>query len=460
MMRRRNWDLLLVIFSITLISVSCQKNVKDEDSTSNIEETINYEIITGENTTVGLSFVNDMIALDFNKIKNSYNFIKEMKEAVDNGSLKLSIASSLKMLGDVKEIKKAYEQKSGVYQIVKVPIEFQNNNTNINVVFTEDGEIAGVNFSDYQEELSVLMPDNIIESDITVKNGEFNLAGTLTMPKEGDKFPLVVLIQGSGPSDRDETILGNKPFRDIAWGLAKRGVASIRYDKRTFAYKEQCIADKSMTVYDETVSDAVAASRMAKEIDRVDPLNIYILGHSLGGNQIPSIAKETLDNGIKGYIIMAGNVSPLSDLILYQTEYIANADNNISVEEKKQIEQLKTEMEKLKSIDNLSDEDVVLGAYKAYWKNILEYNPIEVAKDIKSPILVLQGERDYQVTVDEFNLWKNEFKDKDNWTFITYQKLNHLMMAGEGNSTPAEYSKSSVVDSKVMEDISQFIKNN
>ena len=99
------------------------------------------------------------------------------------------------------------------------------------------------------------------ERDITVGADGFKLPGTLTLPVGKKKAPVVILVHGSGPQDRDETVGPNKPFRDLAWGLAERGIATVRYDKRTKVYGAAFIPEGQNANYDtESVDDAVATS--------------------------------------------------------------------------------------------------------------------------------------------------------------------------------------------------------
>lgn len=109
------------------------------------------------------------------------------------------------------------------------------------------------------------------ERDITVGADDFKLPGTLTLPVGKKKAPVVILVHGSGPQDRDETVGPNKPFRDLAWGLAERGIATVRYDKRTKVYGAACVPEGRNIDYDtESVDDAVAIIAWAKELPEVD----------------------------------------------------------------------------------------------------------------------------------------------------------------------------------------------
>src|SRR5262249_29401225 len=133
-------------------------------------------------------------------------------------------------------------------------------------------------------------PASYTETEFTVGSGDWPLPGTLEMPVGAGPFPALVLVQGSGPNDRDETLFGNKPFKDLALGLASRGVAVLRYDKRTKVYQAKLAGVPGLTVTEEVVEDALAAVKTLRAQPRIDPARVFVLGHSLGGMLIPRIA--------------------------------------------------------------------------------------------------------------------------------------------------------------------------
>jgi len=154
---------------------------------------------------------------------------------------------------------------------------------------------------------------------------------------------------------------------------------------------------------------------------------------------------------------MAGNISPLEDLMVEQIEYLANLDGSISEEERQYIEEIEKEVEKIKNINKVEDGEMILNANKEYWQYYKDYDVKALAKEISVPTLVLQGERDYQVNMEEFNMWKETVGDWDNFKFISYPKLNHLMMPGEGTPNSDEYMIKNKVSEDVVSDIYNFI---
>jgi fermentation-respiration switch protein FrsA (DUF1100 family) len=266
----------------------------------------------------------------------------------------------------------------------------------------------------------------------------------------------VVLVHGSGPNDRDETIAGNKPFRDLALGLASQGIAVLRYDKRTLVYGQKMAAMSDLTVQDETISDALAAVALLRETDKIDPARIVVLGHSLGANLAPRIGQQ--DPSIAGLILMAGNARPLELLVLQQSEYLAGLDGTITPEEHTQLDAVRAQVIATEHAAPGDDPTMLLFSIPpAYWIDLNAYDPVATAQQVTLPMLFLQGERDYQVTLADFVLWQVGLGGRDDVTFTLYPTLNHLFMAGEGMPSPEEYQTQGHVSADVIRDIASWV---
>ena len=287
---------------------------------------------------------------------------------------------------------------------------------------------------------------------------------TLTMPVGQGPFPAVVLVHGSGPQDRDETIGPNKPFRDLAWGLATYGIAVLRYEKRTRVYGQKLQQDKklltSFTVYEETVDDAISAVALLSQTPGIRPDRIFVLGHSQGGMMIPRVAQK--DKQAAGFIIMAGLTRPLEDAILKQNRYLLSISGLSGEEVKKRLEELENKVAKIKSLTgaDANSAEVILGVAPAYWLDLRGYNPVEEARKIDKPLLIIQGKRDYQVTEEDFEAWKKGLKGKAKVTFKLYPDCNHFFLEGKGLITPDEYLyRAGNVSEEVVKDIAGWIKS-
>lgn len=287
------------------------------------------------------------------------------------------------------------------------------------------------------------------EVDVTVGSGAFALGGTLTLPKGDAPVPVVVLVHGSGPNDRDETIGANRPFRDLAWGLATRGIGVLRYDKRTYAHRGKLGAD--VTVEQEVVDDALAALALARAHRRAAPDRVYLLGHSLGATLAPEIARR--DAALAGVVLLAASARPPADVVLEQIAYL----RALAPESAAAYEAVVPRLEQVRA-GAAPPDAIVLGAPARYWYDLAARSPTEEARALTVPILALQGGRDYQVTDADFDLWRRALAGRRGATLELYPELNHLFMAGAGRATPAEYTgRSGHVAPRVIDDVARFI---
>lgn len=300
------------------------------------------------------------------------------------------------------------------------------------------------------------------EAEVTLGSGVWALPGTLSMPEGAGPFPAVVLVHGSGPQDRDESLGPNKPFRDIAWGLASQRIAVLRYEKRTRAYAGQITPEivARMTVQEEVVDDALSAVQLLRQTPGINPDSIYVLGHSLGATLAPRIGRQ--DPSLAGLIVMAGMTRPMEDTILDQYTYLYGLSGSMTDAQKAELDKLRVQIARAKDPD-LSDrvpaQDLPLGIHPAYWLALRDYHPAEVAKSLPMRIFVLQAGRDYQVTVaDDFPAWQNALRNKPGAALKLYPDLFHLFMPGEGPSTPKEYLVEGHVSAQVIQDIASWVK--
>ncbi|MCK5764300.1 MAG: prolyl oligopeptidase family serine peptidase, partial [Clostridiales bacterium] len=237
------------------------------------------------------------------------------------------------------------------------------------------------------------------------------------------------------------------------------GIAVLRYDKRTFTYTKE-IDIEHFTPYEETVEDAVLAYEYLSNNSYVGSENIYIIGHSFGGYLMPKIAKLTPNAA--GYILISAPVTPIEDLIVTQFEYIFNLDNVVSEEEQSLLTTYKIYQENIHNVnlESTLQHTELMGISKDYWLYLQSYTPQTEAKNINKPLLILNGERDYQVPITEFNNWKVSLENNDNVTFISYPGLNHLLYLGEGTPSPDEYYTPGHVSKDLLLDVVEWIYNN
>ena len=304
-------------------------------------------------------------------------------------------------------------------------------------------------------------PDSFTEQQITLGTAPWALPGTLTLPKGAGPFAAVVLVHGSGPENQDEGYGPNKVFKDIAWGLASRGIAVLRYEKRTHRYGKEMVTGKiPITVKEETIDDAIAGVALLASTPHIDAKHIYLAGHSLGGYLAPRIAAA--DSQIAGLILLAGSTRPLEDMVIEQiADEYAQAGRSSSPEAQEAIGKAQADK---KAIEDPNLKPGVMlrlaGAQipSEYFLDLRNYDSVKVAATLKIPMLILQGERDYQVTMTDFNNWKRGLGENSNAVFKTYPALNHLFLAGSGPSTPQEYDIPGHVEADVIADIATWVQ--
>lgn len=381
------------------------------------------------------------------------NATPEMKKALPEEKLR-EAASRFSGFGAVREILAPEVTPSAGTTGVIVPVIFEKFAVNVAVTLNNAGELAGLFFQPRTASAAKWTPpayvkhDSFREAEVTVGGGEWQLPGTLLVPAGKGPFPGLVLVHGSGPNDRDESVGGVKVFRDIAEGLASRGVAVLRYEKRTRQYAANFAALKDATVKEETVDDALAAAALLRTRPEVDAARVFVLGHSLGGYLAPRIGRR--DPKLAGVIIMAGNTRPLEELIVEQTAYISSLQKNPAAQ--KQIDEIQQTAEQIR---NVKAGDTIMGVSAAYWLDLKGYRPAEEARNLTMPLLVLQGGRDYQVTMADFAGWKRALEGKA--TLKSYPALNHLFVEGEGKSRPDEYGKPAHVSELLIDDVAKWI---
>ncbi len=372
-------------------------------------------------------------------------------------------------LGSFKRQTEARRDVLGQYDIVLITCEFEKVTLDARVVFDKSKKIAGFQFVPSLPPAKYEPPayadtSAFEEKEVSVGPGEWQLPGTLTLPKGRGPFPAVVLVHGSGPNDQDETLGPNKPFKDLAWGLATKGIAVLRYEKRTRVYGPRLVADPKLattfTVREETIIDALEAVKVLRANAAIDQKRIFVLGHSLGGMLIPRIALEGENLDLAGFIIMAGLTRPFEETYLQQVTYLSGLDGDLSEEEKKQLEEIRAQVSRIKALQesDRSSGEKLLNAPPSYWLDLRGYSPPEVATRIKKPMLILQGSRDYQVTTEDFENWKKALTGRSDVEFRLYPRLNHLFFEGQGLPTPSEYLQvHGSVAAEVIADIASFI---
>ena len=350
--------------------------------------------------------------------------------------------------GAVQNIGTATVRPLGVTNVVYIPVKFANQDVLFGISINQQGQIGLFQITpDPWKHPPYSKPDSFKEREVTIGT-QWKLSGTLTVPNGAGPFLGVVLVHDSGAGDRDETIGAVKVFKDLAEGLASRGIVVLRYEKRTRTYPAVSQM-KEYTAEAETIDDAVAAAAMLRTQPEVKPGRVFELGFGFGGYLLPRIAEA--DGKLAGMAIVNGNARPLEDLTLDEAQYEGITGPQLVV--------IQEEAAKIKKLTQADEDSVpLLGMLGPYLLDLKGYDPTGQSKLTGIPMLILQGERSFPVNMKDFAAWKAGLQGLKNVTMKSYPALDHVLVAGTGKSVPADYRKPGQhVAPEVIDDLAKWL---
>lgn len=304
----------------------------------------------------------------------------------------------------------------------------------------------------------------IEEKIILGKNTRYPLKGMLTLPEGEGPFPAAVLVHGSGSSNMDEKVGKLTPFKDLALGLAQRGVATVRYDKRSYTHGLKMVLDKKhpVTVWEETIEDALLAARLLRSDPRIDPDRVFLMGHSMGAMLAPRIDCEGGD--FRGLILLAGSPRRLEEIMLEQmAEAMAGMTGFTQKIAGKQRETFAT---LFAGLYDLSDGEakrkkVGGGTTLYYFKEMGQPTVAQWLEKTSKPMLVMQGEKDFQAKAAvDFAMYKELLSDRENVIFRLYPGLNHTFVSARFDSiadAKKEFTPERHIGPEVLDDIARWL---
>ncbi|WP_368866078.1 alpha/beta hydrolase [Stenotrophomonas maltophilia] len=360
-------------------------------------------------------------------------------------------------LGELQQRGQARSSEQQGLHLVEVPLQFTGGAVIAQVAVDAQDKVAGLLLRPAPAAKAPPPPADATysEVDFSVPQTRGALPGTLALPKGKGLFPAVVLVHGSGPQDRDETIGGNRPFLDIARGLAAHGIAVLRYDKRTLA-RPQDFQSGTFTVDDESTDDAVAALEAVASDPRIDGRRVFVLGHSQGGMLAPRIASRW--PRARGAILWAAPARTLLDLLPEQNRYLLSLDGDISAAGQALLDKLDSQIAAARGSTPVPASELPLGVPQSFWKSIEAVDARADAQRLRAPLLMLHGGRDFQVPDADWALWQKALARRDDVQWRTYPALNHIGIAGSGPSSLKEYTRPGHVDAGLIDDIARWVE--
>ncbi|HEX3722303.1 MAG TPA: alpha/beta fold hydrolase [Nitrolancea sp.] len=393
-------------------------------------------------------------------------FPPPLRDMVSADSLQAAWDTEIVRTGPVVEIGTPLVESDAHGTLVKIPITCERGGLTAIIQASESGALLGIQLAPLAatepgqewQPPSYAVLDAFDEQEVTVGDGPLAVGGTLSLPRIPGQHPGIVLLAGSGPQDRDETIGRNKILKDLAWGLASRGVAVLRFDKVTYAHGRE-IATRDFTLVDEYVPHALSAVELLRDHHAVDAGRIFLAGHSLGGTVAPRVAAS--EPIIAGIVLLAGGVAPLHWSAVRQATYLASLDPNLAATYQPMIETFTRQaiaIDKLDASSNTPASELPFGTPASYWLDLRGYDPVATAASLGKPMLILQGGRDYQVTVaDELSRWRDGLAASPDVTIRIYDADDHMFFPGSGPSTPAKYEPAQHMDREVITDIANWL---
>ena len=395
--------------------------------------------------------------------------------------------------------KTTFENSKIKFEVANARIEYDGelNGDEITGTFKQGGQVFPMNLSRKAIEKEVVKrpqepskPYSYYSEDVTFQNPKANisLAGTLTLPEKEGVFPVVVLITGSGPQNRDEELVGHKPFLVISDYLTKNGIAVLRYDDRGVGQSKGDFKTATTTDFATDVESAITYLKTRKEINKKQ---IGLVGHSEGGLIAPMVASKSKD--VSFIVLLAGTGIQGDKLLLLQQELIAKANGASESDIKKSVQAnanlfkmvlQSNDNQKLKAdltnkineiVKNDNSSEISKGMTKdqyialqvdqitsPWMEYFMKYNPVPALEKVKCAVLAVNGEKDLQVPPKEnLTAIKNALTKggNKNVTTIEFPNLNHLFQECKTGS-PNEYASiEQTFSPRALAEITQWIKS-
>jgi hypothetical protein len=332
------------------------------------------------------------------------------------------------------------------FDVVKVVGAFETGLVALDFVFRENADVVGLfhsspNTGEYAPP-AYAASEAVVESGVALSEASCGLPAVLTTPSDSGSgtVPGVVLVGDDGPRDRNGAVGPNRPLQDLAWGLADRGVVSLRYDSRARSCES---LGPEATTLDALVEDATVAVERLRSRDGVG--SVAVVGHGLGGWVAPRVAGAASADGVA---VLAAPGRPLTTTRPEAARHVASVDGTVEETEQRWVDHVTSEAER---VPDLAADETTLGATGAFWQSVADYDPVAETGDRSVPTHLLFGGRDFEVRE----------ADRQRWGEVgaveVVDAANHLLQPGEGPATPGEYALPNSVAERVVESVAGFV---
>jgi dienelactone hydrolase len=384
----------------------------------------------------------------------------EMRRVLGENGLEELWDAFQMQFGELVKVHESVGELVDTLWVTRTKVDFEKKSWVLKIVFNKQANIIGLFIEPlkmpYQS--PVYADESLFyEYKKTLADPNFPVDGLLSIPKKAKQIPVVIIVAGSGPNDKDLTIGSKRIYKDIAWGLASKGIAVFRLDKRTYTYGKELAQKADFNIDDEYTKDVHLAVKLLQAQAEIDPNQIYVLGHSLGGHLLPYVAGKV--KGVKGFIGFGANYSSLPELMAYQADFLSQ---DLPAKQQEAYQELKQKAlyAKDRFSPNSPNDSLPDGLTANYLISLNKAAPKNHLKTLsKKPFLFIQGEKDYQVPTSELTKWQAAIYPMKNAkvSFISLENINHIGAEELGKMSPASYEKPGNVSPLLINEIAKFV---
>ncbi|MBK8846383.1 MAG: hypothetical protein IPO27_07485 [Bacteroidetes bacterium] len=425
-----------------------------------ISHTLQAQYSDSTKMFVAQKFLGSLAKQDFPNCLRQFNWT--LAGTINQYWLKVIWESVQKQNGAYMGCYNAYTDVVGDEIIIYQECRFEVLDKQLKLVFDKDDKIAAFYFVPARSKVIYEVPTYVdlammSEMDVAIKHKDISLAGMFTYPLSGTNFPLVILVSGEGPCDMDESKGSNKFLKDLATGFAMNGIASVRFNKRTFQYASMNDAPQNgFTLFEDIIEDAIEAFNKGKKLPNIDTNRIAFAGHGLGAYALPAIVART---GVSGAIMIEAPAQPYED-VFFNTERYIHSLNGVSPIEEQDMSTLKEKVDSAKNVSSTSElapYELPMDMPMSYWIYMNNYKPLEVARKLQTKWFFIHSGRNFQISERDIQLWKQTLGNKGNASFKFYDKLNYYLHWNDKPSTPDEYMQKKQVSKVAIDEMSRFV---